>query len=121
MYWYIKAFRNYLNFTGRARRKEFWMFTLVNFILAGVMLALDKMLGLRAVGEYGLLSLIYGLLALLPAWAVQFRRLHDTDRTALWLLLLLVPVIGWIVILIFNCQSGTHGENRFGPDSKHHL
>ncbi|ELY3983802.1 DUF805 domain-containing protein [Cronobacter muytjensii] len=120
MYWYIKAFKNYLGFTGRARRKEYWMFALVNFILAGVMVALDKMLGLRITDERGLLSALYGLIVLLPTWAVQFRRLHDTDRTAWWLLLLLVPVIGWLVILIFNCQEGTHGENRFGPDSKHY-
>ncbi|WP_256872527.1 DUF805 domain-containing protein, partial [Enterobacter cloacae] len=45
-------------------------------------------------------------------------RLHDTDRSAWWLLLLLIPIIGWLIILIFNCQSGTPGENRFGPDPK---
>jgi uncharacterized membrane protein YhaH (DUF805 family) len=49
---------------------------------------------------------------------VLFRRLHDTDRSAWWLLLLLIPIIGWMVILIFNCQSGTPGENRFGADPK---
>jgi uncharacterized membrane protein YhaH (DUF805 family) len=49
---------------------------------------------------------------------VLFRRLHDTDRSAWWLLLLLIPIIGWLVILIFNCQSGTPGENRFGADPK---
>ncbi len=107
MYWYIKAFKNYLGFTGRARRKEDWMFTLV---------ALDTMLGLRIIGEQGLLTLIYGLVVLLPALAVQFRRLHDTDRTARWLFVLLIPVIGWLMILAFNTQEGTHGENRYGPD-----
>ncbi|EPE2228490.1 DUF805 domain-containing protein [Cronobacter turicensis] len=120
MYWYIKAFKNYLGFTGRSRRKEYWMFTLVNLILAGVMVALDTMLGLRIIGEQGLLTLIYGLVVLLPALAVQFRRLHDTDRTARWLFVLLIPVIGWLMILAFNTQEGTHGENRYGPDPKHH-
>ncbi|MGC3921566.1 DUF805 domain-containing protein, partial [Klebsiella pneumoniae] len=52
----------------------------------------------------------------LPWWAVQFRRLHDTDRSAWWPLLLLIQVIGWLVILIFNCQRGPEGNNRFGPD-----
>ncbi|MDU4222351.1 MAG: DUF805 domain-containing protein [Enterobacter asburiae] len=88
MDWYLKVLRNYIGFGGRARRKEYWMFVLV------------------------------GLLVLLPSWAVLFRRLHDTDRSAWWLLLLLIPLVGWIVILIFNCQSGTPGENRFGPDPK---
>ena len=71
----------------------------------------------RAGGE-GILTTIYGILVFLPWWAVQFRRLHDTDRSAWWLLLLLIPVIGWLVILIFNCQRGTEGNNRFGPDPK---
>ncbi|EOW6720832.1 DUF805 domain-containing protein [Cronobacter dublinensis] len=120
MYWYIKAFKNYLGFTGRARRKEYWMFTLVNIILTGVMVALDKILGLRIMGEQGLLTVLYGLVVLLPALAVQFRRLHDTDRTARWLFVLFIPVIGWLMILAFNTQEGTRGENRFGPDPKHH-
>ncbi|MDU4267847.1 MAG: DUF805 domain-containing protein [Enterobacter hormaechei] len=87
MDWYLKVLRNYVGFGGRARRKEYWMFVLVNFVLIMVL-------------------------------GVLFRRLHDTDRSAWWLLLLLIPLIGWIVILIFNCQSGTPGENRFGPDPK---
>ncbi|MGK3373215.1 DUF805 domain-containing protein, partial [Citrobacter youngae] len=49
---------------------------------------------------------------------VQFRRLHDTDRSAWWLLVLLIPIVGWLVIIIFNCQNGTPGSNRFGADPK---
>ncbi len=104
MDWYLKVLRNYVGFKGRARRKEFWMFTLVNFILICVLGLIDKMLGWER------------LLVLIPGWAVLFRRLHDTDRSAWWLLLVLIPVLGWLVILIFNCQRGTPGENRFGPD-----
>ena len=78
----------------------------------------DKILGWEREGGEGILTTIYGVLVLLPSWAVLFRRLHDTDRSAWWLLLLLIPIVGWIVILIFNCQSGTPGENRFGPDPK---
>ena len=103
MDWYLKVLKNYIGFGGRARRKEYWMFILVNIILTG--------------GE-GILTTIYGVLIFLPWWAVQFRRLHDTDRSAWWLLLLLIPVIGWLVILVFNCQNGTPGNNRFGPDPK---
>lgn len=118
MDWYFKVLRNYVGFSGRARRKEFWMFILVNLVLTGVLSILDKMLGLRIVKDEGLLTTIYGVLIFLPYWAVQFRRLHDTDRSAWWLLLLLIPIVGWLIILAFNCQNGTPGENRFGSDPK---
>ena len=67
-------------------------------------------------GGEGILTTIYGILVFLPWWAVQFRRLHDTDRSAWWALLFLIPFIGWLIIIVFNCQAGTPGENRFGPD-----
>ena len=118
MGWYLNVLRNYIGFGGRARRKEYWMFILVNFIFALVLSIVDKILGWEWASGEGVLTSIYGLFILLPSWAVQFRRLHDTDRSAWWLLLLLIPIVGWIVILIFNCQSGTPGENRFGPDPK---
>lgn len=117
MDWYLKVLKNYIGFGGRAR-KEYWMFILVNLILTGVLSIIDKMLGWQRAGGEGILTTIYGILVFLPWWAVQFRRLHDTDRSAWWLLLLLIPVIGWLVILIFNCQRGTEGNNRFGPDPK---
>jgi uncharacterized membrane protein YhaH (DUF805 family) len=119
MDWYFKVLRNYIGFSGRARRKEYWMFILVNIILTGVLSMVDKMLGLRVAGDEGILTAIYGLLVVLPWWAVQFRRLHDTDRSAWWLLLLIIPIVGWLIILAFNCQDSTPGENRFGPNPKH--
>ena len=107
MDWYLKVLKNYIGFGGRARRKEYWMFILVNIILTGVLSIIDKMLGWQRAGGEGILTTIYGVLIL-----------HDTDRSAWWLLLLLIPVIGWLVILVFNCQNGTPGNNRFGPDPK---
>ncbi|MFZ3387905.1 DUF805 domain-containing protein [Buttiauxella gaviniae] len=118
MDWYFKVLKNYLGFSGRARRKEFWMFILVNLVLTVVLSILDKMLGLRIAGDEGLLTTVYGVLIFLPYWAVQFRRLHDTDRSAWWLLLLLIPLVGWLIILAFNCQNGTPGENEYGTDPK---
>ncbi|MEX9251652.1 DUF805 domain-containing protein [Pseudenterobacter timonensis] len=118
MDWYFKALRNYVGFRGRARRKEYWMFFLVNIILTFVLTVLDKLLGWERTGGEGVLTTIYGLLVLLPTWAVQFRRLHDTDRSAWWLLLTLIPIIGWLILLAFYCQKGNEGENRFGPDPK---
>ena len=118
MDWYLNVLRNYIGFGGRARRKEYWMFILVNVILTAVLGVVDKMLGWQRAGGEGILTTIYGILVFWRWWAGLFRRLHDTDRSAWWLLLLIIPVIGWLVIIIFNCQNGTPGDNRFGPDPK---
>lgn len=82
MDWYLKVLKNYLGFGGRARRKEYWMFILVNIIFTFVLGLLDAMLGWQRAGGEGVLTTIYGVLIFLPWWAVQFRRLHDTDRSA---------------------------------------
>ncbi|EQN63143.1 inner membrane protein yhaH [Escherichia coli HVH 18 (4-8589585)] len=95
MDWYLKVLKNYVGFRGRARRKEYWMFILVNIIFTFVLGLLDKMLGWQRAGGEGILTTIYGILVFLPWWAVQFRRLHDTDRSAWWALLFLIPFIGW--------------------------
>lgn len=118
MDWYLKALKNYIGFGGRARRKEYWMFVLVNIILTFVLGVVDKLLGWQHTSGEGVLTTLYGVLIFIPGWALQLRRLHDTDRSAWWLLLLLIPIVGWIVMLIFNCQDGTKGDNRFGPDPK---
>lgn len=91
MDWYLKVLKNYVGFRGRARRKEYWMFILVNIIFTFVLGLLDKMLGWQRAGGEGILTTIYGILVFLPWWAVQFRRLHDTDRSAWWALLFLIP------------------------------
>ena len=107
MDWYLKVLKNYVGFRGRARRKEYWMFILVNIIFTFVLGLLDKMLGWQRAGGEGILTTIYGILVFLPWWAVQFRRLHDTDRSAWWALLFLIPFIGWLIIIVFNCQAKT--------------
>lgn len=76
MDWYLKVLKNYVGFRGRARRKEYWMFILVNIIFTFVLGLLDKMLGWQRAGGEGILTTIYGILVFLPWWAVQFRRLH---------------------------------------------
>ncbi|CAM3601631.1 TPA: DUF805 domain-containing protein [Escherichia coli] len=102
MDWYLKVLKNYVGFRGRARRKEYWMFILVNIIFTFVLGLLDKMLGWQRAGGEGILTTIYGILVFLPWWALLF----------------LIPFIGWLIIIVFNCQAGTPGENRFGPDPK---
>lgn len=86
------------------------MFILVNIIFTFVLGLLDKMLGWQRAGGEGILTTIYGILVFLPWWAVQFRRLHDTDRSAWWALLFLIPFIGWLIIIVFNCQAGTRAK-----------
>ena len=77
MDWYLKVLKNYVGFRGRARRKEYWMFILVNIIFTFVLGLLDKMLGWQRAGGEGILTTIYGILVFLPWWAVQFRRLFN--------------------------------------------
>lgn len=118
MEWYLRVIRNYIGFSGRARRKEFWMFILVNAFVTAVISILDKILGWNLGDDDGVLSIIYSLLIFLPSLAVQFRRLHDVERSAWWLLLMFIPVVGWVALIVFSCQSGTPGYNNFGPDPK---
>ena len=106
------GFRNYVNFTGRAVRSEFWfwfLFSVLASIVAGI---IDY--ALFGVG----LSPISGLVSLalfLPGLALSVRRLHDTGRSGWWILLVLIPIIGAIVLLIWFCTRGTPGPNQFGP------
>ncbi len=100
-----------MGFSGRATRSEYWFWILFTVILSIVAAALDGV-----IGTGGILYLISALVIFLPSLAVLFRRLHDTDRKAWWILIYLVPVIGVIVILVFTVIKGTEGENRFGPD-----
>ncbi|WP_345880972.1 DUF805 domain-containing protein [Shewanella algae] len=109
---FIGAIKKYADFTGRARRTEYWMFTLFYIIFSLVVSAIDYALGTTVLG------LIYSLGLLLPSIAVAARRLHDTDRSGWWQLLAFIPIIGWIVLLVFYCQDSEVGDNRFGNNPK---
>jgi uncharacterized membrane protein YhaH (DUF805 family) len=119
MNWYFEVLKKYAVFTGRARRKEYWYFVLFNIIACIILGVIDRVTGSfsREVGM-GLLGGIYSLAVLIPGIAVCVRRLHDTDRSAWWLLIALIPIIGAIVLLIFMVQDSKPGENRFGPNPK---
>ncbi|VYT63680.1 DUF805 domain-containing protein [Metakosakonia massiliensis] len=118
MDWYFKVLRHYARFNGRAHRREFWMFMLVNIILSGVLMVVDAIIGWQRVAGVGILSLIYVLLVFIPSLAVQSRRLHDTNRSAKWLWLWCIPLLGWIMLLSYWSQHGTPAENRFGLEPK---
>ncbi len=113
MNWYLEVLKKYAVFTGRARRKEFWMFTLFNFIIC-IAISLAEML----VGSPGIIGILYVLAVFIPGIAVSVRRLHDTNRTGWWQLLALVPVIGWIFVIIFLAQDSQPGQNRYGDNPK---
>ncbi len=107
------GFQNYVNFSGRAARSEYWFWTLFTVLVSIAALLID----LALFGDMDV-SPINGIVSLglfLPSLAVAIRRLHDLDRTGWWFLLILT-VIGGIVLLVWYCMRGTIGPNRFGPD-----
>jgi uncharacterized membrane protein YhaH (DUF805 family) len=120
MQWYLKVLQQYADFAGRARRTEFWMFTLFSVIISIVLGLLDNLLGLTFVSgtTSGWLGLIYSLAVLLPSLGVSVRRLHDTGRSGWWLLIGLVPIVGAIVLIVFWATAGNPGPNAHGPDPK---
>jgi len=109
--------QKYAQFSGRAPRKEYWLFVLVFYVLFFLLAFIDGAIGtwIEEVGM-GVLSGIFGLALLLPFISTSVRRLHDTNRSGWWYLLFLIPIIGTIWILILFCLKGTDGENRFGPN-----
>ena len=114
MSWFVKCLQNYVTFSGRARRKEFWMFYLFYTIFGLVICFIQGLAGM----EDPMLLGIYVLAMCLPAISVLVRRLHDTDKSGWWFWIALVPLVGGIVLLVFECMEGTKGDNRFGPDPK---
>jgi uncharacterized membrane protein YhaH (DUF805 family) len=118
MEWAILPLKRYAQFTGRSRRKEYWMFVLLMFVAGIVASILDGILGLKGAGLYGPLSLILMLGVLIPSIAVGIRRLHDTDRSGWWILIALIPLVGAIILIVFYATDGTNGSNQYGPDPK---
>ena len=115
MEWYLHVLKNYAQFNGRSRRSEYWYFVLFNLLVAVVLGFADGIL--RKVLGFGMLGMLYGLVVLVPGLAVTIRRLHDTDRSAWWLLLALVPIVG-LVLIWFMAQDGDAGTNRYGQNPK---
>ena len=127
MKWFIKAFRQYADFSGRASRQELWMFVLFNllFAMAWVFVAglLTGLLGSsfnhesRLLFMYKLMAIYYAVTAV-PAMAVGVRRLHDTGRSGWWMLVSLIPFVGGIWLIVLMCLDGSAGDNCYGsrPD-----
>lgn len=121
MQWYLKVLKDYANFSGRARRKEYWMFTLFNTI---IIVALCILMGITSGSDgqsvismiFTGILVIYCLAILIPSIAVTVRRLHDSDRSGFWVFINFVPYVGGLAIIVLMCLNGTPGSNRFGED-----
>jgi uncharacterized membrane protein YhaH (DUF805 family) len=118
MNWYLEVLRKYAVFSGRARRKEYWMFFLFNLIIFFVLGLIEGFLRIAPQISGSVLATIYALGVLIPGIAVGVRRLHDTNRSGWWLLISLVPLIGAIVILVFMVQDSQPGDNQYGQNPK---
>lgn len=117
MNWYFEVLKKYADFNGRARRKEFWYFSLFSSIIGLLTIIIDDLIGTTSHG-FGLLSIVYDLAIFLPAIGVYVRRLHDTNRSGWWVLISLIPIVGFIVLLIFLVQDSQPGENEYGKNPK---
>ena len=111
MEYFIDGLTKYADFTGRASRKEYWMFVLFFFILLIGFLVLGALIG------FPFVVLIYTLGLMIPCISIAVRRLHDTSRSGWWLLIKLIPLIGAIILIIFLVQD-SHEENQYGPNPK---
>ncbi len=102
--------QNYCNFSGRSSRSEYWWFTLFTFIL-GVLLTLifgDGTLG-------SVISGVVNLALLLPSLGVAVRRLHDIGKSGWWLFLAFLPIVGWIILIVWECKESQPVPNEYGP------
>jgi uncharacterized membrane protein YhaH (DUF805 family) len=118
MNWYLEVLRKYAVFDGRARRQEYWMFTLIGAMLPVALVVLAAMLGTNMENTSSMIIGAYYLAILLPSLAVAVRRLHDTGRSGWWLVVAVIPLIGSIALLIFTLQDSEKGTNQYGPNPK---
>ena len=121
MKWFIKCFRQYFDFKGRARRKEYWMFTLFCVIFQIIVIELAA----RGIGMligsyyfYVALSTLFAILIFIPSLSVEVRRLHDIGCSGWWMLLLLLPIIGWIALFVLSVLDSQKGQNKWGANPK---
>ena len=118
MNWYLDAWKNYINFQGRARRKAYWIFILFNLIALVILGLIESAIGLSGQNGYGILTGLYTLAMILPLIALAVRRLHDTGRSGWWILIGLVPLVGPIVLIVFYVTDSQPGSNQYGPNPK---
>jgi uncharacterized membrane protein YhaH (DUF805 family) len=111
MEYFTDAFKKYADFSGRATRTQYWMYILIASIIYLVLAVVDALLGTF------IFAVIYNLGILIPSISIAARRLHDTDRTGWWQLILFIPLIGSIILLVFLVQDSRE-DNEYGPNPK---
>ncbi|GAC1372726.1 MAG: DUF805 domain-containing protein [Aquirhabdus sp.] len=113
MNWFLDVLKNkYALFEGRARREEFWMFTLISIIISIVVGFVARAIGLN------FLAAVYSLAILVPSIAVAARRLHDINKSGWWQLVGIIPIIGWIIVIIWYATDSDEGSNQYGENPK---
>lgn len=115
---FLDVFKKTFDFSSRSRRKEYWMFMLWVFIFTIVLAIVEYATGLIIEPDIGILTTIFSLVILIPSISVTVRRLHDIGRTGWWILLGLIPLLGWIVLFIFTLLNSESGSNKYGPNPK---
>ncbi|MBP6609776.1 MAG: DUF805 domain-containing protein [Paludibacter sp.] len=117
MNWYLKVLKQYVDFSGRARRTEYWMFALMSFLFSITLALIDYLMGTMVMGS-GILSGLYSLAVIIPGLAVTARRLHDIGKSGKWFFIAFIPVVGAIWLLVLLVTNGQVGENKYGADPK---
>ena len=110
------VFRNYANFSGRARRSEYWWFTLFNSLVSGALARLSQ--GGNGPALFTALASLWSLALFLPGLALCWRRLHDIGKSGANWFWVFLPLVGWILLLVWMIRDGTAGPNQYGPDPK---
>lgn len=113
---FISFWQNYANFDGRARRKEYWYMVLWNIIIGAVISIIGALISASLAD---VLSTAYGLAAICPMLALAFRRLHDTGKSGVYILFSLIPIVGWIIMIVFFATDGERFDNPYGESPKY--
>ncbi len=118
MNWYLEGLRKYAVFRGRARRREYWMFDLINFLVFWTLFVIAVLIGKAGFGYLIGLPFLYALATVIPSFAKLVRRLHDTNHRGWWFLITMIPLVGLLILLRFLVADSDPGENRFGANPK---
>ena len=114
---YVKVcvLEKYADFSGRARRAEYWSFALCSGVISFI---LGVLYNATNWGFFSILSTLFSLAILVPSLAVCWRRLHDIGKKGTWYFIVLIPIVGWILMIVWFCQDSQPGGNEFGPNPK---
>lgn len=115
MNYFIDAYKNYAIFSGRVNRAQYWYFVLFYIVISIILALVDLFLGTAGdIADTGFFGGIFALASLIPTIAIATRRLHDIGRSGWWQLIILIPIIGFIVLVFFLASRGNKGENEYG-------